>query len=159
MIKKDYYEILGVARDADAETIKKAYKRLAIQSHPDRNPGDHEAEERFKESSEAYQVLSDPEKRATYDRFGHDGLRGQGFTGFSSFEDIFSGMGSIFEDLFGGFGTGRRSNGPRRGADLRYDLELDLEEAVFGTEKRIEVKKYASCLTCQGTGIKPGSAP
>jgi molecular chaperone DnaJ len=158
MIKKDYYEILGVDRSAETDTIKKAYKSLAMQFHPDRNPDNAEAEERFKEASEAYQVLSDQEKRNVYDRFGHDGLRGQGYQGFSGFEDIFSSMGSIFEDLFGGFGgTTQRRGGPRRGADLRFDLELELAEAAFGTEKAIDVQKYAQCLQCQGTGAKPGT--
>ena len=159
--KRDYYEILGVSRDSSGETIKKAYKKLAIKYHPDRNPGDSEAENLFKEASEAYGVLSDSDKKATYDRFGHEGLRGQGFQGFSGFDDIFSSMGNIFEDLFGGFGGGSRThhNGPQRGHDLRYDLEIDLEEAAFGSEKKIEVQKYASCLQCQGTGVKPGSSP
>lgn len=160
MINKDYYEILGVPRDADDATIKKTFKKLAIKFHPDKNPDDAKAEIRFKEASEAYQVLSDPDKRATYDRFGHEGLRGQGFQGFHGFDDIFSNMGSIFEDLFGGFGGSRRqANGPRRGRDLQYDLEVELEEAVFGTEKKIEVRKYASCLNCKGSGVKPGSKP
>lgn len=160
MNKRDYYEILGVDRSADEATIKKAYKKIAIENHPDRNPNNPEAEDRFKEASEAYQVLTDADKRATYDRFGHDGLRGQGYQGFSGFEDIFSSMGSIFEDLFGGFG-GRspRSNGPRRGRDLRYDLEIELEEAAFGSEKMVEIQKYASCIHCRGTGIKEGSSP
>ena len=159
--KKDYYEILGVPRDSTDDVIKKAYKKLAIKFHPDRNPGDNEAEDSFKEASEAYRVLSDQEKRATYDRFGHEGLRGQGFQGFSGFDDIFSSMGNIFEDLFGGFGGGARArhNGPVRGHDLRYDLEIDLEEAAFGTEKKIEIQKYASCLQCRGTGVKPGTSP
>ncbi len=158
--KKDYYSVLGVDRSADEDSIKKAYKKLAIQFHPDRNPDNPEAEDKFKEASEAYQVLSDSNKRSIYDRFGHDGLRGQGYQGFSGFDDIFSNMGSIFEDLFGGFGGGgRTSNGPMRGRDLRYDLEVDLEEAAFGSDKKIEVKKYASCLKCQGSGVKPGSQP
>ena len=160
MEQREYYQILGVDRNADESTIKKAYKKLAIQFHPDRNPDNQEAENRFKEAAEAYQVLSDPDKRATYDRFGHDGLRGQGYQGFSGFDDIFSSMGNIFEDLFGGFGgSQRRADGPRRGRDLRYDLEIELEEAAFGTEKSIEIQKYASCLTCTGSGLKPGTSP
>ena len=161
--KRDYYDILGVKKNVDESTIKKAYKKLAIKYHPDRNPDNKEAEDKFKEASEAYQVLSDSEKRATYDRFGHDGLRGQGFQGFSGFNDIFNNMGSIFDDLFGGSGSGgfsrQRTNGPRRGRDLRHDLEITLEEAAFGSENRIEVKKLASCLHCSGSGVKEGSSP
>jgi len=159
MVKKDYYEILGVPRDADLAAIKKAYRDIAIKYHPDRNPGDAKAEEFFKEASEAYQVLSDSDKRRTYDRFGHEGLRGAGYQGFSGFEDIFSSMGSIFEEIFGFSMGGRRRNGPARGSDLRYDLELKFEEAAFGVEKRIEVPRYANCLECHGTGIAKGKQP
>jgi len=157
---KDYYEILGVPRNADQGRIKKVYRELAIKFHPDKNPGDAEAEMRFKEASEAYQVLSDPEKRATFDRFGHDGLRGAGYRGFSDFSDVFSSMGSIFEEFFGMGGTSRRTRrGPRRGDDLRLDVEIPFEEAAFGVEKKLEVKKQASCLSCKGTGVTPGSSP
>ena len=161
MIEKDYYQILGVAKTADSVEIKKAYKKLAIQYHPDRNPGNAEAEEKFKEASEAYQVLSDSEKRSIYDRFGHEGLRGRGFSGVNDFGDIFSSMGSIFEEFFGGFGGARprNPNAPSRGRDLRYDLEIDLEEAAFGVDKAIKVQKYATCLTCKGSGAKAGTSP
>jgi len=139
MNKRDYYEILGVPRDASETEIKKAYRQLALQYHPDRNPGDKEAEEKFKEAAEAYEVLRDPEKRSLYDRFGHEGLKGTGFTGFSGFEDIFASFGSIFEEFFG-FGTRARSRtGPQPGSDLRYDLKLSFIEAAFGVEKEIEI--------------------
>ncbi|WP_456431726.1 molecular chaperone DnaJ [Thermosulfuriphilus sp.] len=159
MTNKDYYEILGVSRDASAEEIKKAYRRLALKYHPDRNPGDKEAEERFKEASEAYEVLSDPEKRAVYDRFGHQGLSGQGYkTGFEDFQDIFSTFSDLFEEFFGfspGFSHRGRSR-PRRGADLRYDLTIDLEDAATGKEVEIEFSRFEICLTCQGSGVRPG---
>lgn len=157
MINKDYYEILGLSRGAADAEVKKAYRKIALESHPDRNPDNPEAERRFKEASEAYQVLSDPEKRRIYDTYGHDGLKGQGFTGFSSFEDIFSSMGGIFEEFFN-FGGGRRRSGPRRGADLRYDLELEFEEAVFGATKEIEIGHHAVCKHCNGTKMEPGSS-
>ena len=131
--KRDYYEVLGVNRDADDDQLKSSYRKLALKYHPDRNSGNNEAEEKFKEASEAYEVLRDPQKRKIYDQFGHQGLEGSGFSGFSGFEDIFSSFGSIFEDMFG-FGTGRRSGSrAQRGADLRYDLTLDFMEAAFGT--------------------------
>lgn len=155
---KDYYEILGLPKSADAAQIKKSYRELALKYHPDKNPGNAEAETRFKEASEAYQVLSDADKRATYDRFGHEGLRGSGYQGFNDFGDIFSSMGSIFEEIFG-MGGKRSRRGPDRGDDLRYDLEIPFEEAAFGVEKRIEVPKRASCMTCRGSGMKPGSSP
>jgi len=157
--KRDYYEILGVPRDAGSEEMKKAYRRLALQCHPDRNPGDREAEERFKEAAEAYEVLRDEEKRRIYDLYGHAGLEGTGFTGFGGFEDIFSAFGDIFGDFFG-FG-GRRSGrtGIRRGADLRYDLSLSLEEAYRGTEEEIVFDRYELCEHCGGSGMKPGSEP
>ena len=128
--KRDYYEVLGVSRDAGDAEVKKAYRKLAMENHPDRNPGDHEAEERFKEAAEAYEVLRDHEKRQIYDQFGHAGLEGSGFRGFSGFDDIFSSFGDIFEDFFG-FGTrrGRRSRA-RQGSSLRYDLELGLEDVA-----------------------------
>lgn len=161
MNKRDYYETLGVSRDADDKTIKSAYRKLAVQYHPDRNPDNAEAEQKFKEASEAYSVLSDQQKRQTYDRFGHDGLRGQGFQGFSGFEDIFSSFGNIFEDIFGfgGMGGRRSHSGPARGADLRYDLEISFEEAAFGTENTLDIEKPASCLHCKGSGAKEGSQP
>jgi molecular chaperone DnaJ len=157
MVRKDYYEILGVARAAGDGEIKKAYRKIALECHPDRNPESPEAEKRFKEASEAYQVLSDPEKRRIYDTYGHDGLKGQGFTGFSNFEDIFASMGGIFEEFFN-FGGGRRRQGPRRGADLRYDLEIDFEEAVFGAAKSFEISQYVQCSRCQGSTMEPGTS-
>lgn len=156
-VTRDYYEILGVSRDVDEDTIKKSYRQLALKYHPDRNPGDKDAEERFKEAAEAYEVLRDREKRKIYDLYGHDGLRGTGFTGFGGFEDIFSTFGDIFEDFFG-FG-GRRSRKTRvtRGNDLRYNLELTLEEAYKGKEEEIVFDKWESCDICRGTGVTPGS--
>jgi molecular chaperone DnaJ len=156
MVRKDYYEILGLGRDAGDADIKKAYRKIALESHPDRNPDNPEAERRFKEASEAYQVLSDPEKRRVYDTYGHDGLRGTGFTGFSSFEDIFASMGGIFEEFFN-FGGSRRRSGSRRGADLRYDLEIDFEEAVFGASKSVELSRYVACSRCRGSKMEPGT--
>lgn len=157
--KKDYYETLGVNRSAGDEEVKKAYRKLALKYHPDRNPGDKQAEERFKEISEAYQVLADPEKRAQYDQFGHaafgeGGPFKGGFDFTTGFEDIF---GDIFGEFFG-TGTGRR-RARVRGEDLRYNLDLTFEEAVFGTEKKIKVPRQGLCDTCQGTGCKPGSSP
>jgi len=159
MTKRDYYEVLGVQRNATENEIKKAYRQLALQYHPDRNPGDKEAEEKFKEAAEAYEVLRDQEKRSLYDRFGHEGLRGTGFTGFSGFEDIFSSFGSIFEDFFG-FGSRTRSRtAPQVGADLRYDFKISFLDAAFGKEKTIELEKMETCEPCQGSGAKSGSAP
>jgi len=161
--KRDYYEILGLRRDASEQDIKKAYRQQALKYHPDRNPGDNEAEEHFKEASEAYEVLHDNEKRALYDRFGHDGLQQSGFTGFTGFEDILSHFGDIFEDLFGagafgGFGTRRRA-GVDRGADLRYDMEIAFEEAALGTEKVITFERAGVCSTCEGNRCAPGTYP
>ncbi|RMG27454.1 MAG: molecular chaperone DnaJ, partial [Gammaproteobacteria bacterium] len=161
MAKRDYYEVLGVSRNASEAELKKAFRRLAQKYHPDRNPGDKEAEERFKEAKEAYETLSDPRKRAAYDQFGHAGVdpsmgggagAGGGFGG-ASFSDI-------FEDVFGDiFGTGRASTRAYRGADLRYDLELSLEEAVMGTTVRIRVPTYVTCKVCGGSGAQPGTQP
>lgn len=157
MAKRDYYEVLGVGRSAGAEEIKKAYRKVALKLHPDRNPGDKAAEEQFKEASEAYQILSDPERRAQYDRFGHAAFeQGAGFGGFdfsaAGFEDIF---GEIFGDFFGGPRRGRSR--ARRGDDLRYDLEITFEEAVFGTEKTIRVPRLQSCADCDGSGARDGT--
>jgi len=154
--KRDYYEVLGVQRSAGGEEIKKAYRKIALKCHPDRNPGDKAAEERFKEASEAYQVLCDADRRAQYDRFGHAAFeQGAGFGGFDfaagGFEDIF---GDIFGDFFGG--RRGRSRG-RRGEDLRYDLEIDFEEAVFGAEKTLRVPRLATCEDCNGSGSKNGA--
>lgn len=155
--KRDYYEILIVEKTASDVEIKAAYRKAALQYHPDRNPGDKEAEERFKESSEAYEVLADPNKRSTYDRFGHQGLSGQGFSGFQDVGDVFSSFGSIFEEFFGfsGGGQGGRSRA-RRGADLRYDLVIEFEEAVFGIEKELEFERAAECSSCEGTRAEAG---
>ena len=161
MTKRDYYEILGVAKDAAAGDIRKSYRQAALKYHPDHNPGDKDAEEKFKEAAEAYEVLSDSEKRATYDRFGHDGLSRQGFSGFSGFDDVFSHLGDIFGDIFGfsrGGGGGRRG-GPSRGRDLGIEVALGFEEAVFGCKKALEVPREQSCETCGGSGARPGASP
>src|SRR6478735_592413 len=161
MSKRDYYQLLDVPRTATEAEIKKAYRRLAMKYHPDRNPGDHEAEGRFKEMKEAYEVLTDAPKRAAYDQFGHAGVdatRGGGGGGFDprdAFGDIF---GDVFGDIFGGGRRGGRSQ-VYRGADLRYELELDLEQAVFGTTVEIEVPKLSECETCHGSGAAKGSNP
>jgi molecular chaperone DnaJ len=154
--KPDYYDVLGVARDASAASIKKAYRKLALELHPDRNPGNKEAEERFKLAAEAYEVLSDPEKRSVYDRFGHSGLnRTAGAAGFSGFDDLF---GSIFDQFFGGRqrGNGRR---PQKGADYRHDLTISFQDAAFGAEWEIEVEHLVVCQTCEGSGCASGSKP
>lgn len=165
--KRDYYEILGVGRNADEQEIKKAYRKLAIKYHPDKNPNDQAAEEKFREAAEAYEVLSTPEKRQRYDQFGHDGLKG-GFGGggmnmddiFSQFSDIFGGGGSPFEDFFGGGrrGGGRSSRRVKRGSNLRIKLKLSLQEIAEGVEKKIKVKRHVACNSCQGTGAKNGSS-
>ena len=162
MTKTDYYEILDVKRDAEAKEIKQAYRKLAMKFHPDRNPDNNEAEGRFKEAAEAYEILSDPEKREVYDRYGHEGLQGQ--VGFSGMEDIVSHFGDIFSDFFGGdiFGGGRRSTRPPRpprGADLRYDLTISFEESMRGVKKKIDLKQLKKCTLCDGTGSKPGTYP
>ena len=158
--KRDYYEVLGVSRDVDAKTLKAAYRKLAMKHHPDRNPGNAEAEEMFKEAAEAYEVLSDERKRALYDRAGFDGLKSGGFQpGFSGdLGDIFGQFGDLFAEFFGGQGFGGFQSGPRPtvGADLRYDLEITLEEAFSGTTRNVEVKKTITCTTCSGTGAKDG---
>lgn len=163
------YEILGVDRNASQEEIKKAYRRLAKKYHPDLNPGDKEAEQKFKEINEAYEILSDPQKRAQYDQFGHAAFEqggsqqgGFGDFGEGGFDFDFGGFGDIFGDIFSDFfGTGRRKaeKGPKKGADIRYDLTLTFEEAAFGTEKEIEVERFEVCDVCHGTGVKPGSRP
>jgi len=157
--KRDYYEVLGVGRNADENEIKANYRKLALKYHPDRNPGDKEAEEKFKEAAEAYEVLRDPEKRNIYDHYGHQGLQGTGFSGFRGFEDIFSSFSDIFEDFFG-FGTGRRSRtAARRGVDLRYDLTISCRDAAFGVDTEIEIEKLENCPTCESTGCETGTYP
>lgn len=164
MAQRDYYEILGVPRDADPDVIKKAYRKLAMQFHPDKNPGNKEAEEKFKEAAGAYEVLSDPQKRAQYDRFGHSAFSGGrgGGAGFQDVDDIFSHFGDIFGDFFGGgMGGGARQrrsrNEPRRGADLRYVTEISLKDVVFGLEKEIEFDTEKNCDDCKGAGAEKGS--
>lgn len=154
----EYYEILGVSRHASSDEIKKAYRKLAMKYHPDRNPGDKEAEDKFKKSAEAYEVLGDIEKRKIYDRYGIEGLKDSGYSGPGNFEDIFSSFGDIFGDLFG-FGGGRDPRGPISGNDLRYDLSIDFMEAVHGTEKEIEITRPDTCWTCEGSGLRPGTKP
>ena len=156
MEKRDYYDVLQVDRSVDEATLKKSYRRLAMKYHPDRNPGDKQAEEHFKEAKEAYEVLSDTQKRAAYDQFGHAGVSQQGVGSGGA-----GGFGDVFNDVFGDiFGT-RSSSGPRvhRGADLRYPLELDLEEAVAGCTVPIEIPAWSACDTCKGNGARPGSSP
>jgi molecular chaperone DnaJ len=159
MEDKDYYKILGVSRDATEEEIKKSYRKVAMQYHPDRNPENKEAEEKFKIASEAYEVLRDPEKRQIYDHYGIEGLRGTGFTGFRGFDDIFSAFGDIFEDFFGLGGTYKRRSRARAGADLRYDLKISFHDAAFGKEFEIDIPKNVPCDVCNGTGAKLGTHP
>lgn len=159
MIKTCYYEVLGVAKKATDEEIKKSYRKLAMQYHPDRNPGNKESEEKFKEAAEAYEVLSDAEKRRIYDQFGHEGLSGAGFRGFSGFEDIFSSFGDIFEDVFGFGGRTRPRSGARAGADLRYDLKIPFVDAAMGVSMDIEITKTETCQACTGSGAAPGTSP
>lgn len=161
MSKRDLYEILGVSKGADEKEIKKAYRRLAMKYHPDRNPDDKEASAKFQELSEAYEILSDSQKRQAYDQFGHAGVDGQGGfggagAGAGSFSDIF---GDVFGDIFGGGGGGRGRSSVQRGSDLKYNLELTLEEAVRGIEKTIRVPTLVNCDTCDGSGAKKGTSP
>ena len=158
---KDYYNILGVSRSASSSEIKKAYRKQAMKYHPDRNPDNGEAEEKFKSAAEAYEVLGDQEKRQIYDTYGIDGLKSRGYSGPGNFEDIFSSFGDIFGDLFS-FGGGTRSrdpNGPMNGSDLRYDLNISFMEAVHGFEKEIEITRPDTCWTCEGSGLRPGHQP
>ncbi|HZK18421.1 MAG TPA: DnaJ domain-containing protein, partial [Clostridia bacterium] len=161
MSKRDYYEILGVSRDASNEEIKKAYRNLARKYHPDANPDNEEAEAKFKEASEAYSVLSDPEKREKYNRLGHAGVGQDGFGGgpggFGGFQQDF-GFDDIFDMFFGGGMRGRRS-GPRKGSDLRVDMEVSFEEAAFGVERDMSIPRVETCEKCEGTGAAEGSNP
>lgn len=156
--KRDYYEILNVGRNADEDEIKKAYRKLAIKYHPDKNQGDKEAEEKFKEATEAYGILRDSEKRGRYDRFGHAGVEGNVGAGFDfgSFEDIVGDIFGDFGDLFG-FSSSRRRSGPKRGRSLQYDLEISLEDAILGTTATIDVPRLETCEKCHGTGAEAGS--
>ena len=157
MSKRDYYEILEVSRTATDQEIKSAYRKLALKYHPDRNQSDKKAEEKFKEAAEAYAILSDSDKRARYDRFGHAGVgSSQGFdpSQFTGFEDIFGGLGDIF-----GFGGGGRRTGPQRGADLRYDLEIPFDQSAKGVETHIQIPRREACETCKGNGAAPGTSP
>jgi molecular chaperone DnaJ len=156
-IKRDYYEVLGVSRAASAEDLKRAYRKLALQFHPDRNPNDPQAEARFKEVNEAYEVLSDESKRQRYDSFGHAGT--QGMPGFDFGGAGFGGFNDIFDMFFGAAGGARTRSGPRRGADLRLDLQLTFEEAVFGVERELSIPRAEPCAACQGSGAEPGSSP
>ena len=162
MAQKDFYEILGVSKDADTDAIKKAYRKMAMQYHPDKNPGDKVAEEKFRDAAEAYGVLSDSDKRAKYDRFGHAAFTGGagGGGGFHSAEDIFSSFGDIFGEMFGmGGSQGRRRSGPSRGADLRYLTEVQLKDVITGIEKEIEFETDVNCDECSGSGAEKGSHP
>ncbi len=172
MDKRDYYEVLGLTKDASSEAVKKSYRKLALKYHPDKTQGNKDAEEKFKEVSEAYEVLSDQKKRATYDQYGHVGVQG-GFSGggfswsdfshFDEFGDIFGNLGDFFSnfgidtDFFGGSVRSGGRRGPGRGASLQYELVISFEEAVFGIEKSIQVPRYEHCEDCKGTGAKPGS--
>ena len=161
--QRDYYEILGIDKNADQEAIKKAYRKLAMQFHPDKNPGDKEAEDKFKEAASAYEILSDSQKRAQYDRFGHSAFsQGGGFGGFSNAEDIFSQFGDIFGEFFGGgMGGGRQQSRTRsrRGSDLRYISEITLKDVVTGIDKEIDFETEVQCKECTGTGAEKGSKP
>lgn len=159
MSKRDYYEVLGVSQDASGDEIKSAYRKLAFKYHPDRNPDDPEAEAQFKEAAEAYEVLRDAEKRQRYDQFGHDGVNGNGFNGFSNTDDIFGAFSDIFGEVFG-FSSGRGgANRPRPGADLRYNLQVSFREAAKGAEVDIQLPVEDTCPDCNGTGAAEGSTP
>ncbi len=156
-MSENYYDILHVNSSSSDDEIKKAYRKLAMKYHPDRNPGDKSAEEKFKEVTEAYEVLSDPEKRTIYDTYGREGLLNRGYRGPGNFEDIFSSFGDIFGDIFGGgFGRSQGRKGPRPGSDLRYDLTITFMEAVHGITKEVELSKPETCWTCEGSGLRPG---
>ena len=161
--KRDFYEILGVPRNASPDEIKKAYRKMALQYHPDRNPNNKEAEDKFKEAAEAYEALSDPAKRQRFDQYGHEGMRGTDFHSYTDINDIFSNFGdifggSIFDDVFSGGRQQRRRASGQAGSDLRVQLKLTLEEIATGVEKKIKIKKSKTCHTCSGSGANPGSA-
>ncbi len=166
--KRDYYEVLGLKKGASDDEIKKAFRKLAMKYHPDKNPGDKSAEEKFKEINEAYAVLSDPEKKDKYDRYGHAGVDpnagfggggfGGGFGGFGGFEDIFDMFGGAFGGGFGGGRSGSRRNGPRKGSDLQKTMTIEFEEAAFGAKKQIRINKFVKCKTCGGSGAEPGTS-
>ena len=162
--KRDYYEVLGVSKGASDDELKRAYRQVAKKYHPDMNPGDAEAEKKFKEASEAYAVLSDPEKRRQYDQFGHaafeqGGMGGGGFDFSGDMSDLFGSFGDIFGDLFGGGGRRRPNNGPVKGANTRAGIRITFDEAVFGTEKELDLNLKEECNTCHGSGAKPGTSP
>ena len=163
--KRDYYEVLGVSKGASDDELKKAYRQVAKKYHPDMNPGDKEAEAKFKEASEAYGILSDPDKRRQYDQFGHaafeqGGMGGGGFDFTGDMSDLFGNFGDIFGDLFGmGGGRSRSNNGPAKGANVRAGIRITFDEAVFGTEKELDLNLKEECNTCHGSGAKPGSTP
>ncbi len=162
MTERDYYEVLGVAKDASPEDVKKAFRKAALKYHPDRNPGDKEAEGKFKEVAEAYEVLSDPERRSRYDRFGHEGLSGVATRGYTSADDIFDAFADIFgeDSLFSSFLGGARSRARgRRGANLRAEITIEFEDAARGCEKSVDIRRSARCATCGGTGAKAGTKP
>jgi len=162
MNKRDYYEILGVAKDASADEIKKNYRKLALKYHPDRNPDNKDAENKFKEATEAYEVLSDNEKRARYDKFGHKGMQGgSDFHQYSNMDDIFENFGDIFESLFGAQGGKRKKSGPtpQRGHDLAQKIDISLKEAYLGAKKELKVYHFVNCETCKGTGSKDNAKP
>ena len=155
--RPDYYVILGISRECGSDELKTAYRKQALKYHPDRNPGDKEAEDQFKACAEAYEILSDPNRRQIYDQFGHDGLAGNGVRGFNNFNDIFTQFGDIFHDFFG-FSPSRHSSAVA-GADLRYDLSISFEQAVFGDEIDLQIPRRATCHPCQGSGARPGTSP
>src|SRR5260370_9990772 len=153
--KRDYYEVLGVTREADDEEIKRAYRRLAMEHHPDRNVGDPESEQKFKEAAEAYEVLRDPEKRQRYDRYGHAGLEGLGVPHFDTAQSVFDVFGDLFGDLFGS----RMRSGPQRGRDRKVEVELELAEAARGVKKTVSIDREELCPECSGSGARRGTRP
>jgi len=159
--KADYYEVLGVSRDADDQELKSAYRKLALKYHPDRNPGDHASEEKFKEASEAYQVLCDADKRAAYDRYGHAGVGATGFAGgpFAGGVDIGDIFGDLFGEMFSVGGSGQRGSRQKRGDDLRFDLAIDFEDAFFGAETEVRIRRMETCTACKGRGSASGRGP